>query len=95
MTEVVVVRDPALVVHVGMPGIPGPPGPSGAPAAGYRHHQAAPSAAWVVNHNLGRRVVLSAHGPGGALMLAHVLHTSDDQAIVYFDQPVTGYAICS
>lgn len=102
MTDAVIVREPQTVVRVSdvavrviaaTPGPPGPPGPPG--EAYYRHDQTAPDSEWVVNHNLGARPVVAVFSTGGAAMLAHVIHTSDHQARVYFDAPVAGYAICT
>lgn len=74
----------------------GPPGPPGISAnAAYQHTQASASDVWTVNHNLGFRPAVSALSPGGKEMWAEILHTSNNQFIVYFDSPTTGIAICS
>lgn len=84
------VTEQPLRVEVGIPGLQGPPGP---PGDYLRHVQTTPEAEWVINHHLGRRPVVAAHGPGGLAMLAEVLHVSDTQVRIYFDAPTTGYAI--
>ena len=61
----------------------------------FEHQQLSAAGSWTVNHNLGYRPGVSVTTLGGMLMLAEVLHTSANQFIVYFDEPVTGLAICS
>lgn len=86
----VIVREPSLLVRAGAPGPRGEPG-----GPHHVHEQLAPAAEWVINHNLGLRPVIAVHGPGGASMLAAIVHVSDNQARVYFDAPVSGYAVCT
>jgi hypothetical protein len=50
---------------------------------------------WVVNHNLGYRPSVNALSVGGVAMLAEVVHASANQALVYFDSPTSGLAVCS
>ena len=46
---------------------------------------------WIVNHNLGRKpAAVQILTPGGAEVLAEVLHISDNQLRVFFVQPFTG-----
>jgi hypothetical protein len=73
----------------------GPPGPPGTTADKYEHQQLIAAATWVVNHNLGFRPQISALSLGGATMWAEVIHASLTQALVYFDEPRSGLAICS
>lgn len=82
------------IVRVGASGIPGPPGPAGG-GQYHRHDQTAAAAVWTINHNFGRRAAVAVFSTGGREMLAEVLHTSENQATVYFDAPVAGYAICN
>ena len=81
------------VVAIGR-GLQGATGPSGL-AARHEHNQSVPSANWVVNHNLGYRPQVQPLSVGGVAMLAEVLHTSVNQALVYFDAPTAGIALCS
>lgn len=71
----------------------GPPGPASA-AADYIHPQAAASAEWIVNHNLGVEPQIAVLTPGGVEVIADVVHISPNQARIYFAQPVTGQARC-
>ena len=76
-------------------GPPGPQGPPGDGASTFEHTQATADSTWTVNHNLGFRPAVTVLSPGGLEMLAEVLHTSLNQALVYFDAPKAGNAICS
>jgi hypothetical protein len=77
-------------------------GPAGADATGggtgatfFTHNQPTPLDVWVVNHNLGYRPSVNALSVGGVAMLAEVVHASANQALVYFDSPTSGLAVCS
>lgn len=93
-----------LEVSPALQGLPGPKGDkgdkgdtgaSGNAAAQYEHQQLIASAMWTVNHNLGLRPQISVLSLGGATMWAEVIHASPNQALVYFDEPQAGLAICS
>lgn len=89
-----------LVLPVaGPPGPPGPPGlPGGAGGGYYVHVQTAPSASWVIDHNLGQRVHVSVFDTITApfrLVYADVEHGSLNQATVTFPYPVVGTAVLS
>ena len=73
----------------------GPAGPPGASGGSYTHTQALAATLWIVNHNLGFRPALSVLGVGGGQVWAQVIHTSANQAYVYFDSPAIGSAVCS
>lgn len=73
----------------------GPAGPPGNGEVQYTHTQSVASDTWTVNHNLGYRPAVSVLSVGGKLMLADVVHTSANQAVVSFDQPTPGQAVCS
>ena len=89
--EVAVNRGAQLsVVYAGSQG---PAGPGIAQSAEFVF--ALPSSQWTINHNFGRRPVVEVFGPGGAGLVGEVLHASLNQVLVYFDGPVTGFAICS
>lgn len=70
-------------------------GPAGVGGGSYQHTQSIASAEWIVAHNLGFRPNVQAYSVGGMQMLAEVIHIDLNQARVYFDSPVAGYAICS
>lgn len=61
--------------------------------AGYIHTQAVASDDWSVSHNLGYKPVVSVLSPGGVEVDASVLHLSDNQFKVQFNQPQTGQAV--
>lgn len=48
-----------------------------------------------MNHNFGSRPLVSVFSMGGREMWAEVVHASDNQALIYFDAPTAGYAICT
>lgn len=73
----------------------GQQGPAGPAAPYHRHNQTAPADAWTVNHNFGSRPLVSVFSMGGREMWAEVVHASDNQALIYFDAPTAGYAICT
>jgi hypothetical protein len=88
----VVLADSAMeVVEVG---IQGPPGRDGL-GSSYIHTQAAASATWTVNHNLGYRPSPAVTNAGGVQVWAEVVHTSANQLLVYFDSPSTGQVTCA
>lgn len=79
----------------GVAGPQGPPGPAADGTLSYTHTQSPAATEWIVNHNFGYRPSVRALTVGGAEMLAEVLHSSANQARLYFDSPVAGQAICS
>ncbi|MGW0682879.1 hypothetical protein ACWD2L_05895 [Streptomyces sp. NPDC002754] len=83
----------------GPQGPEGPQGPQGAPGApggaAYEFSQGVPSATWVINHNLGRKVNVSLFDATGALVISDVEHGSLNQATVTWSSPVTGSAYIS
>lgn len=81
-------------VTTGLTGASGTTG-GGAGAPSYLHQQATPSTNWTVNHNLGFRPSVTPLSVGGVVMLANVIHTSANQAVITFDQPTSGQATCS
>lgn len=81
--------------YVVVSGRQGPAGPKGESGQVFEHTQSAPSDVWTVNHNLGFRPGASVLSPGGAQLLAEVLHISANQLQVFFDSPQTGRVICS
>ena len=71
------------------------PVPAGAPGGTYEHPQASAADEWIVNHNLGYKPNISVLTVGGVKVVAEVLHISNNQARVYFDNPMAGTAVCS
>ena len=70
-------------------------GPAGGGKAGYRHTQLNAASTWVINHSLGTKPLVQALSAGGVVLVAEVVHASDNQAVIYFDAPVAGVALCS
>lgn len=93
--------DVLQLLESGTQGPPGPPGPKGDPGVGvggayrYEHLQGTAATVWTVNHNLGSKPNTQVLSTGGLTLLAEVLHTSNNQVLVYFDQPTAGIVICS
>jgi opacity protein-like surface antigen len=70
-------------------------GGAGVGAPSYLHPQPVAATSWTVNHGLGYRPAITALSVGGVEMFAAVVHTSVNQAVITFDQPTAGQAICS
>jgi hypothetical protein len=87
---VTVAGAPALAVSA--IGYPGPAGRDGAAAAAYVHTQSAPSATWVMNHNLGYAPNVELRTTGGVLFDGQVTHVSVNQAVGSFAVPIAGTA---
>ena len=99
ISVVSLVKPGVSVTPVGR-GLQGPMGPAGLDGVAgsnnrYEHSQPSAASAWTVNHNLGYRPQVQALSVGGMALLAEVLHTSGNQALVYFDVPTAGLALCS
>ena len=88
---VAVVREE--VVQVVTAGLQGPAGPGA--AVRYEHTQASVATTWVANHNLGFKPQVQPLSVGGVEMLGEVIHASVNQAVIYFDAPVAGMAVCN
>lgn len=73
-------------------GLQGPPGPPGESAATYIHTQSTPSSIWTINHNLGFKPSVELLDSGGNEFDADVLHTSNNQVIVYLNTEIAGIA---
>ncbi len=76
----------------------GPAGADGVDGTGdlhYVHNQAVASGTWTITHNLGKRPAISLLSVGGLAVWGEVLHVDTNQALVYFDNPFAGSAICS
>lgn len=59
----------------------------------YEHTQNAPSASWIINHNLGKLPITQVYTLGYEMMGANVRHTSDNQTVVSFDSPMKGIVV--
>jgi hypothetical protein len=94
--EVTVVR-PATSLTLNAPGPQGPRGPSGLPGAAggtvYLHEQTTPSATWIINHNVGRRVAVILFDDDGNVVQSDIENGTDNQATVTWSQPTTGSAL--
>jgi hypothetical protein len=79
---------------VAFPGPAGPPGPAGASAnvSAHVHTQAIAAAVWTMNHNLGRRPHVTLLSVGGVEFDGDIVHSSNNQAIAYFESPMAGSA---
>jgi hypothetical protein len=61
----------------------------------YRHDQPSASASWVINHGLGVNPNIKVYSVGSVEVLAAVTHTTLNQAVVSFEAPFAGFAVCS
>lgn len=66
--------------------------PVGSPATTYFHTQSTPSATWTINHNLGFVPSTELFSSGGEEIDGEVTHTSNNQTVVKFITPVSGFA---
>jgi hypothetical protein len=73
----------------------GPPGEAAIGVGSFTHTQTVAASSWTVNHNLGYRPAIQALSVGGQEFWGEVLHVSTNQAVLYFDSPSSGLAICS
>jgi hypothetical protein len=68
-------------------------GPSGQGSAVFEFSQGSPSAAWVLNHNLGYRPgTVTVFSPGGQEVEVGVIHNSLNQLTIEFAAPYVGTA---
>lgn len=59
---------------------------------GFVYTQSAPSALWIINHNLGYRPSVELRTPGGAVFAADILHISANQVQVLLVTVMAGTA---
>lgn len=52
------------------------------------------ASSWVVNHNLGRKPIVTLLTQGGVEMIAEVVHTNVNQLVAYFASPTAGRVRC-
>lgn len=83
----------AIGSGIGPQGVPGVAGPAGPPIA-HLHTQSAAATTWTLNHNLGYRPDVACRNTGGQEIEGEVLHTTLNQAVVYFAVAVAGDARC-
>lgn len=88
----IVVKEPS--VKVVTLGIQGPPGPSGPAGTDFEQAFNSPLAQWVVNHNLGKRPLVTLLTTGGVEMGGDVIHTTINQLVVNFSSAVAGRIRC-
>lgn len=88
-------KDTGVVVAApGPQGARGPVGPAGAPGGSvYEFTQSTPSATWVINHNIGRRVSVTLFNDVGDVLMSDIEHGSLNQATVTWSSPTTGSAL--
>lgn len=74
----------------------GPPGGQGEPgvAEDFEQEFSSPAMTWTVNHNLGRKPLVSVLTVGNFEMEAQIGHTNNNQFVVYFATPMTGRVRC-
>jgi hypothetical protein len=87
--DVLLMEAPGIIIEFAE-GVPGPQGLPGSSAA-YEFTQSTPANPWTVNHNRGTRLVTTVYDTGGQEVEAHVVHTSLNQLMVYFDTPMAGF----
>lgn len=76
--------------------VAGPTGPQGAPGGSYFvHTQSSPSATWIIDHNLGRKVHVTLFDPLSTVIHADIDHGTPNQTTITFPSPVTGSAVIS
>lgn len=74
-------------------GPPGPRGADGSEGSPYVHTQSSPATEWIVNHNRGFKPLASVLSAGGIEVVAEIVHMSDNQLRVYFNQPQAGSVV--
>lgn len=58
----------------------------------YVHTQSSASATWTINHNLGFKPSVELFSSGSQEIEGDVVHTSNNQTMVYFTASITGFA---
>lgn len=84
----IVSRESYVIESVAM----GPQGPRGLPGVSTRINQTAPSANWVLAHDLARVPLVGVYFPNGEEVEADVIAT-DQNVIVTFANAVTGFVV--
>lgn len=73
---------------------PGAGAVGGTASARHIHNQVAPALAWTVNHNLGAYPQIDVFSPGRVQVEAAIVHVSENQALIQFNSPQSGFALC-
>lgn len=88
--EVVAQTDVYEILYANPSDLPSTGGTGGLIAATFE--QSSPALQWTINHNLGRKPVVGVFSVGSRELEADVLHTSNNQTVVYFSVPTAGFA---
>ena len=85
------------VIAVPVSGPQGPQGPTGAtgPFNNFEPTQSAPASAWIIDHNLARKVHVSIFSLSSELVFADVIHGTINQTTINFSAPTSGSAVIS
>ena len=75
----------------GVIGPQGPPGPGGSDAR-FTHDQLAPSATWIVFHNLGKFPAVMVVDSGGTVIDPDIQYNNNAQVTISFGSPTSGKA---
>lgn len=78
--------------EIGPEGPPGPPGPPG--GALYVHTQSVAAEEWVIQHDLGAWPVIDLFDAAGNRVAGQILNINLNQARIYYNIPVAGFARC-
>lgn len=70
----------------------GPQGPPGLDTGFYRHDQSAPSAVWIINHNLGFFPSVTVQDSAGSVVYGDVSYLNSNSLTVVFQSAFGGYA---
>lgn len=79
----------------GIQGEIGPEGPTGPPGGAlYVHTQSAAAEEWVIQHDLGAWPVIDLFDAAGNRVAGQILNINLNQARIYYNIPVAGFARC-
>lgn len=87
---VVFVEPPGPPGRQGQPGVPGPPGPPG--GVSFKWRQDAPSAVWVIPHNMGTIPAVTVLDSAGRRIWGDEDYPDDNHVILTFGAPFSGTA---
>lgn len=87
---------PGSVTVLPVVGPTGPQGDPGTPGGSYFvHTQSSPSATWIIDHNLAKKVHVSVFDDLNREIFADVEHGTTNQTTITFPGPVTGSVVIS
>jgi hypothetical protein len=94
--EVIETGDSSIeIIEVAEQGPQGPPGAdTDAALAGFTHDQSSPASTWTINHNLGRKPIITLLTTGFVEFEGQLTHMSDNQTIANFATAIAGTARC-